>query len=111
MRCFAGASPVQFELAPAMAVLARTPAMLDAWLRPLPEAWVRANEGADTWSAFDVVGHLVHGERTDWMPRVRLILASGDTRAFEPFDRLAQFDTSRGRTMASLLDELATLRR
>ena len=102
---------MQLELSDAVAVLARTPALLDAWLRPLPDAWVTPNEGGDTWSAFDVVGHLVHGERTDWIPRARLILTMGEARAFEPFDRFAQFDTSRGRTMASLLDEFTDLRR
>ncbi len=102
---------MRFDLADAMAVLARTPFLVDAWLRPLPDAWVRSNEGGDTWSAFDVVGHLIQGERTDWIPRARLILSEGDTRSFEPFDRFAQFDTARGRTMASLLDEFALLRR
>ena len=102
---------MRFELANAMVVLERTPALLDAWLRPLPDAWVRSNEGGETWSAFDVMGHLVHGERTDWIPRARLILTAGETRAFEPFDRFAQFDASRGRTIANLLDEFTALRR
>lgn len=104
-------SPAQFDLSNATALLARTPFLLDGWLRPLSDAWLRTNEGADTWSPFDVVGHLIHGERTDWIPRARLILTAGETRAFDPFDRLAQFDASRGRTMANLLDEFATLRR
>jgi len=103
-------SPVPFDLSDAVELLARTPFLLNAWLRPLPDKWIRANEGGDTWSPFDVVGHLIHGERTDWMPRARLILTAGDTRAFEPFDRFAQFDASRERTMASLLDDFATLR-
>jgi hypothetical protein len=95
----------------AVAILARTPATLDALLRGLPDGWILANEGGETWSPFDVIGHLIHGERTDWMPRVRIILAHGEARAFDPFDRFAQFTRSEGRTLASLLDELAELRR
>jgi hypothetical protein len=96
-----------FVLEDAAAMLARTPAALDALLRGLPEEWVTAHEGGDTWSPFDVIGHLIHGERTDWVPRAKLILAHGETRAFEPFDRFAQFVESEGRTLASLLDEFA----
>jgi len=99
-----------FLLPHAVALLGRTPAMLDAWLRPLPAAWITAREGSGTWSAFDVVGHLIHGERTDWVPRARLIMTAGDTRPFEPFDRFAQLEASRGQTVATLLDEFAALR-
>ena len=94
----------------AVAVLSRTPATLDAQLRGLPDGWVHANEGGQTWSPFDIVGHLIHGERTDWMPRARMILEEGESRPFEKFDRFAQFDASRNRTLASLLDEFAALR-
>jgi uncharacterized damage-inducible protein DinB len=97
-------------LADAAAMLARTPAMLDVWLRPLPAAWATANEGNATWSTFDVVGHLIHGERTDWIPRARIIMSDGETRPFEPFDRFAQFEHSRGRTLPALLDEFTQLR-
>jgi hypothetical protein len=100
-----------FVMADAIDVLARTPTALDAMLRGLPPAWITAHEGGDTWSPFDIVGHLIHGERTDWLPRVKIILEHGDARAFEPFDRLAQFEASAGRTMESLLDEFASLRR
>ena len=99
-----------FDLDDATAVLARTPAVLDAWLRGLPDAWARADEGPGTWSPFDVVGHLIHGERTDWLPRARIILAYGESRPFEPFDRFAQERESRGRTLDDLLDEFAFLR-
>jgi hypothetical protein len=95
----------------AIAILERTPAALDALLRGLPDGWLAANEGGETWSPFDVIGHLIHGERTDWIPRARLILEHGDARPFEKFDRFAQFSASEGRTLASLLDELAALRR
>jgi DinB superfamily len=100
-----------FALDEATAILARTPATLDAMLRGLGDGWIAANEGDNTWSPFDVVGHLIHGERTDWMPRVRIILEDGEGRAFDTFDRFAQVAASEGRTLASLLDEFATLRR
>jgi uncharacterized damage-inducible protein DinB len=99
-----------FVLAEAAALLARTPALLDAWLRALPPTWATATEGGESWSVFDVVGHLIHGERTDWIPRARLILAAGDTQTFDTFDRRAQFDTSRGYTLAELLDQFAAAR-
>src|SRR5258705_1708282 len=99
-----------FVIEEAVAILSRTPSTLDALVRGLPDEWVAANEGGDTWSAFDVIGHLIHGERTDWMPRARIILEDGDTRPFEKFDRLAQFAESEGRTLPSLLDEFARLR-
>ena len=99
-----------FDIAEAIAILSRTPAVLDALLRSLPPAWVQAHEGGETWSPFDVVGHLVHGEQTDWIPRARIILADGEGRTFVPFDRLAQFQASAGRTLPSLLDDFARLR-
>jgi hypothetical protein len=99
-----------FAMDEAVAILARTPSALDALLRDLPDGWTAANEGGSTWSPYDVVGHLIHGERTDWLPRARIILEHGESRAFEKFNRLAQFADSNGRTLASLLDEFATLR-
>jgi hypothetical protein len=99
-----------FAVDEAVAILSRTPAAIDAMLRGLPEAWLTAHEGGETWSPFDVVGHLIHGERTDWLSRARIILEHGESRPFEPFDRFAQFAESRGRTLASLLDEFAELR-
>jgi hypothetical protein len=100
-----------FVIDEALAVLARTPAALDAMLRDLPDGWVVAHEGGNTWSPFDVIGHLIHGERTDWMPRLRIILEHGEARPFDKFDRLAQFAVSQGRTLPELLDEFARLRR
>ena len=100
-----------FVLSDAIDILARTPGTLDALLRGLPLPWIAAHEGGKTWSAFDIVGHLIHGERTDWLPRAKIILEHGDTRAFDRFDRLAQFEVSAGRTIESLLDEFAALRR
>ena len=93
-----------------IALLARTPATLDAMLRDLPDAWTMANEGEKTFNAFQVVGHLTHGERTDWMPRVKMILEHGESRAFVPFDRFAQDRESAGKSLPQLLDEFAELR-
>jgi hypothetical protein len=93
-----------------ISLLTRTPAALDALLRDLPEAWTFRNEGEDTWSASDIVGHLIHGERTDWMSRARLILQSGETRTFEPFDRWGQARETQGKSLGQLLDEFSRLR-
>jgi hypothetical protein len=93
-----------------ISLLTRTPVALDALLRDLPEEWTLRNEGENTWSAFDVVGHLIHGERTDWMPRVRMVLQSGDSQKFEPFDRWGQARESQGKSLEQLLDEFARLR-
>jgi hypothetical protein len=101
----------EFSLAEATAVLARTPGSLNALLRGLPQGWVSCNEGNDTWSAFDIVGHLIVGERTDWMPRARIILEKGEARPFDPFDRFAQEKESQGKSIEQLLDEFALVRR
>ena len=100
-----------FALDDAVALLTRTPATLDALLRGLPEWWTHANEGANTWSAFDVVGHLIHGEETDWIPRVNIILQHGESRTFEKFNREAQFEASQPQTLDGRLDQFAALRR
>lgn len=94
-----------------IALLARTPATLDTLLRDLPEAWTRRNEGENTWNAFDIVAHLIHTERTDWMPRARIILESGAGRTFEPYDRLGYVRESQGKSLSQLLDEFARLRK
>ena len=99
-----------FVIEEAVAILSRTPSTLDALLRGLPDGWIAAHEGGDTGSPCDVIGHLIHGERTDWIPRARIILEHGEAKPFEKFDRLAQFAESKGRTLASLLDEFAALR-
>ena len=93
-----------------ISLFARTPAALDALLRDLPGTWTFRNEGENTWSAFDIVGHLIHGERTDWMPRARMILQFGDTQTFEPFDRWGHVRESQGKSLGQLLDEFAHLR-
>ncbi|HXG91102.1 MAG TPA: DinB family protein [Blastocatellia bacterium] len=93
----------------AVAVLERTPASLSALLAGLPDAWISATEGEGRWSPYDVIGHLIHGERTDWIPRARHILA-GKTEPFEPFDRTAQFTESKGKSLAELLATFTDLR-
>ncbi len=100
----------RFTLDDAVVILERTPASLSALLNGLPERWLRATEGDQTWSPFDVVGHLVHCERTNWIPRARHILA-GERRPLDPFDRTAQFVESRGRPIGELLEAFAELRR
>ncbi len=100
-----------FAMDEAVALLARTPPTLDTLLRGLPPDWITAHEGGDTWSPFDILGHLIHGEQTDWMARARIILDRGEARPFDKFDRSAQFAASAGRTPESLLDEFAALRR
>lgn len=93
-----------------IALLTRTPAALDALLRGLPETWTLRNEGENTMSAFDVLVHLINAERTNWMPRVRMLLRFGESQAFEPFDRWGQIKESRGKPLAHQLDEFASLR-
>jgi hypothetical protein len=93
-----------------IAVLSRTPSTMNAMLRDLPEEWTHRNEGDGTFSAFDVIGHLIHGDRTDWIPRARIILEHGDTKPFEKFDRLAQVRESKGKSLSQLLDEFARVR-
>jgi len=80
---------MEFQLERAREVLSQTPATLNTLLRPLSETWITPNEGPSTWSPYDVVGHLIHGEETDWIPRAKLILEHGEERNFEPFDRFA----------------------
>ena len=102
-----------FQLDDAVEILSRTPGTLNRLLRDLPDSWVLSNEGPDTpdtWSAFDILGHLIHGEETDWIPRARIILEHGESLAFEPFDRFAQFEKSRGKSAGELLDEFEALR-
>lgn len=99
-----------FTLAETLDVLERTPDVLDRLLRGINPAWHGANEGAETWSPFDVVGHLLHGEETDWLPRAQIILESGERRAFEPFDRCAQFVRFGDWSLDALLDRFAELR-
>jgi hypothetical protein len=103
-------SEMDFDLDTGVAVLERTPATLRAMLSGLPSAWVEATEGPDTWSPYDIVGHLIHGERHDWLGRARIILDQGPQRRFTPFDRTAMFRESQGKSLDDLLDEFAAVR-
>ena len=95
---------MEFRFGDALPVLRRTPAVLRALLLDLPSPWIEESEGAGTWSPFDVVGHLIHGERTDWVPRVEHLLRHGDAVPFPAFDREAMFVASQGRSLRELLD-------
>ena len=101
---------MEHKLEETVALLACTPVALDALLRGLPEIWTRGKEGAGTWRPFDVVAHLIHTERENWIPRARVIMDFGETKAFEPFDREGNFRESQKKTLEQLLDEFARLR-
>jgi hypothetical protein len=101
---------MDFKFDTALPVLRRTPSVLADLLADLPSSWTDAVEGPNTWSPFDVVGHLIHGERTDWVPRVEHLLRHGDAVPFPPFDREAMFAASQGRSLGELLDTFARLR-
>lgn len=100
----------EFKLEDSIALLASTPAALNGLLRNLPETWTQQNEGENTWTAFEVVGHLIYADRTDWMPRAKIIVEFGDSRPFEPFDRTGQKREIRGKSLGQLLDEFARIR-
>ena len=101
---------MRYNIEDSIAILGRTPAVLRAMLSGLPECWVLATEGGESWSAYDIVGHLIHGEKTDWLQRLGIILEHGEAQPFEPFDRFAQFEESKGMSLEQLLDEFAMLR-
>lgn len=101
---------MEYQVDQAIEILRRTPAVLRAMLSGLSPTWVTSNYGEKTFSPFDVVGHLIHGERTDWIPRARIILGHGETRTFEPFDRYAMYEDCKGKTIGELLDTFEMLR-
>jgi hypothetical protein len=100
----------QFEIEPIIEMLSRTPVTLKGWLGNLSDEWVHYKENEDNWSAFDIVGHLIHGEKTDWIPRSRIVLQKEGIKTFEPFDRFAQFEESKGKSINDLLEEFGHLR-
>ncbi len=100
----------EYNLEQTVSLLARTPAAFDALLRDLPDSWILSNEGENTMSPFSVIGHLAHCERADWMPRVRMILESGEARTFDPLDRWAHTTQTQGQSIGQLLDEFGALR-
>jgi Protein of unknown function (DUF664). len=101
---------MQFDIQMALPILERTPKVIESMLYGLPDEWILRNEGPDTWSAYDVVGHLIHGEKNDWVQRMQIILGEGD-KHFKPFDRTAMFTESKGKTLNQLLDEFKSLRK
>jgi len=101
---------MEFQLAKVTPILARTPIILKTFLEDLDTEWMHQNEGENTWSPYDIIGHLIHGEKTDWIPRILHILDPTRTNAFEPFDRFAQFENSKGKTLEMLLDGFTVLR-
>ena len=101
---------MNFNLARSIEILERTPDVLIAMLQNVSGDWTSNNEGKETWSAYDIVGHLIHGEKTDWIPRMEIILSGQVVKTFEPFDRSAQFHESKGKSLTELLDEFKRLR-
>ncbi|MBL0745639.1 DinB family protein [Chryseolinea lacunae] len=102
---------MQFTIQKSVEILERTPQLLEIMLGGLSEEWIENNEGPETWSPYDVVGHLIHGEKTDWIPRMEIILSSKADKSFEPFDRFAQFDEGAPKTLTQLLNEFKALRK
>ncbi|HKH60704.1 MAG TPA: DinB family protein [Flavitalea sp.] len=101
---------MNFNIQSAIQILERTPVVLETMLRNLDNEWIARNEGGETWSPFDIVGHYIHGEKTDWLPRMKIILSSDTDKHFIPFDRFAQFGDSKGKSINELLHEFKALR-
>ncbi len=102
---------MKYALEKALPILERTPAVLKLMLDGLSGEWITSNEGPDTWSPYDVAGHLLHGEHTDWMVRIKICLSDTGDKKFAPFDRFAQFHESEGKTLGQILDEFAAARK
>ncbi len=100
-----------FDLQQAVRLLQKTPMVVRSMLSNLDETWTHSNEGGDSWSPYHVVGHLVHGEKTDWMPRLEIMMAEGPIQTFEPYDRFAQIEMSKGKTLEELLEMFELLRK
>ena len=101
---------MEFEITNPVSILERTPVVLKALLEDLSDVWTSENEGENTWSPYDVVGHLIHGEKTDWITRAKIILGNSQNKKFKSFDRFAQFENSKGKSLNQLLDEFGKLR-
>lgn len=101
---------MEYSFNKAIEILERTPEVLQALLMGLSEDWTHNNEGENTWSPFDVIGHLIHGEQTDWLERTLIILSNSENKTFKSFDRFAQFEISKGKTLAQLLNQFSELR-
>ena len=101
---------MDFNLSKSLEILQRTPDTLFAILQGISSDWTHNNEGGDTWSVYDIIGHLIHGEKTDWIPRIEIMLSDNKDKTFESFDRFAQFEESKDKTLAALLAEFKSLR-
>ncbi len=99
-----------YNINQAIEILEQTPKTLQQFLSNLSDDWIFCNEGGETWSAFDIVGHLIHGEKTDWITRTNIILNNSENKTFEPYNRFAQFENSKGKTLNDLLKEFTELR-
>ena len=102
---------IEFSIEKSIAILERTPFVIEMLLRGLPDDWTMNNEGDSTWTPFDIVGHFIHGEKTDWIPRMKIILSDGSNKTFEPFDRFAQLKESEGKTLSDLMIEFKLRRK
>ena len=102
---------MNFDLEKSLEILNRTPAVLTTLLSGLSDEWLKSNEGENTWSPYDVVGHLIHGEKTDWLERTKIILSSSDNKTFKPFDRFAQLNADQNKSINDLLSEFSELRK
>ena len=102
---------MEFQIGPAKEILTATPTTLKTLLNGLSDEWIFSNEGNETWTPFDVVGHLIHADETDWIPRAKVILEHGESGVFEPFDRFAMFEKSKGKSLQDLLEEFELIRR
>ena len=100
-----------YEIEKAIEILERTPSVIEALLIGVSKEWLMNNEGENTWSPFDIVGHLIHGEKTDWIPRAKIILSNSENKTFEPFDRFAQENESQGKTIEDLIEEFKVRRK
>ncbi len=102
---------MKFDLSAALEILERTPKVLETLLGGISDEWAQSNEGIETWSPYDIVGHFIHGEKTDWIPRMKIILKDIEDKQFAPFDRFAQFENSKGKSLNELLEEFKALRK
>ncbi len=102
---------MDFSVSKSIQILERTPYVLIAMLHRVSDDWTKTNEGGETWTVYDIVGHLIHGEKTDWIPRMEIILSDKPDKTFEPFDRVIQFSASKGKSLTNLLLEFKRLRR
>jgi hypothetical protein len=102
---------MKFDINKSIEILERTPSVIEAMLKGISKDWVINNEGGETWSPYDVVGHLINAEKTDWLPRMEVILSNNKDKIFPPFDRFAQFKESKGKSLQTLMQEFKTLRK